>query len=239
MKISDLVKRTQVSKQTIHYYVREGLVPRPPKFAKNVANYSESYVERIRLIKELQDHHFLPLSLIKRVLKYQKGTPERKPLLQVQTNYFRPVDQLLPADVIGEQDFRKNTGLSRKWLARLEEWGVITPETREDRKVYSQDDVILGRLVVDMGRIGLGPKDGFDAEALKYYGDAFKKVATKSHEYFIQVVLGNVSPLEYSQKSAQATEIMSVFFYHLYRKFARQEANRTLALMESKSKGEE
>ncbi len=196
-------------------------------------------VERIRLIKELQDHHFLPLSLIKRVLKYQKGTPERKPLLQVQTNYFRPVDQLLPADVIGEQDFRKNTGLSRKWLARLEEWGVITPETREDRKVYSQDDVILGRLVVDMGRIGLGPKDGFDAEALKYYGDAFKKVATKSHEYFIQVVLGNVSPLEYSQKSAQATEIMSVFFYHLYRKFARQEANRTLALMESKSKGEE
>ncbi len=107
MKISDLVKRTQVSKQTIHYYVREGLVPRPPKFAKNLANYNESYVERIRLIKELQDHHFLPLSLIKRVLKYQKGTPERKPLLQVQTNYFRPVDQLLPADVIGEQDFRK------------------------------------------------------------------------------------------------------------------------------------
>ena len=182
MKISDLVKRTQVSKQTIHYYVREGLVPRPPKFAKNLANYNESYVERIRLIKELQDHHFLPLSLIKRVLKYQKGTPERKPLLQVQTNYFRPVDQLLPADVIGEQDFRKNTGLSRKWLARLEEWGVITPETREDRKVYCQDDVILGRLVVDMGRIGLGPKDGFDAEALKYYGDAFQKVATKSHE---------------------------------------------------------
>ncbi len=121
----------------------------------------------------------------------------------------------------------------------MEEWGVITPETREDRKVYCQDDVILGRLVVDMGRIGLGPKDGFDAEALKYYGDAFQKVATKSHEYFIQVVLGNVSPLEYSQKSAQATEIMSVFFYHLYRKFARQEANRTLALMESKSKGKE
>ena len=60
MKISDLVKRTQVSKETIHYYVREGLVPRPRKFAKNLASYNESYVERIRLIKELQDHHFLP-----------------------------------------------------------------------------------------------------------------------------------------------------------------------------------
>lgn len=239
MRMSDLVKRTQVSKETIHYYVREGLVPRPRKFAKNLADYNESHVERIRLIKELQDHHFLPLSVIKRVLKYQRGTPERKPLLQVQTNYFRAVDQLLPADVIGEEDFRKNTGLSRKWLARLEEWEVITPETREDGKVYSQDDVILGKLVVDMDRLGLGPKDGFDAGALEYYSEAFQKVAAKSHEYFTRVVLGKVSPLEYSQKSAQATEIMSVFFYHLYRKFARQEANRALALMESKTKCKE
>jgi len=235
VKISDLVKRTQVSKETIHYYVREGLVPRPRKLARNVADYNESYVERIRLIKELQDHRFLPLSLIKRILKYQKGSPERKSILELQTDYFRPVDQLLPTEVVGEEDFRKNTGLSRKWLARLEEWEVLTPEKREDRKIYSQDDVILGKGVVDMDRIGLGPKDGFDAEALKYYGEAFRKIAAKAHEYFMQVVAGKLSPLEYSQKSAQATEIMSTFFYHLYRKLARQEAKRTLMLMESKT----
>ena len=235
MKISDLVKRTQVSKETIHYYVREGLVPRPRKLAKNVADYNESYVERIRLIKELQDHRFLPLSLIKRILKYQKGSPERKSILELQTDYFRPVDQLLPTEVVGEEDFRKNTGLGRKWLARLEEWQVITPEIREDRKIYSQDDVILGKLAVDMDRIGLGPKDGFDAEALKYYGDAFREIAVKAHQYFMQVVEGKLPPLEYSQKSAQATEIMSTFFYHLYRKLARQETKRSLMLMESKT----
>ena len=239
MKISDLVKRTQVSKETIHYYIREGLVPKPRKFAKNIANYNESHVEQIRLIKELQDHHYLPLSLIKRILKYQKGTPERRPLLQVQTDYFRPVDKLLPADVVGEEDFTKSTGLSPKWLARLEKWEVITPEIREDRKVYSQDDVILAKVVVDMGRIGLGPKDGFDAEALKYYGEAFREIAAKSHEYFIQGMLGKVTPPEYCQKSIQATEIMGVFFYHLYRKLVRKEANRTLADMESRSKGKE
>ena len=236
MKISDLVKRTQVSKETIHYYVREGLVPKPRKFAKNIASYSESYVERIRLIKELQDNHFLPLSLIKKILKYQKGSPERKPLLQVQTGYFRPVDKLLPAGVIGEDDFRETTGLGRKWLARLEEWQVITPEIRGDEKVYSQDDVILGKVVVDMGKKGLGPKHGFEAEALKYYGEAFREIAAKSHEYFIHGILDKVTPQEYVQKSTQATEIMSVFFYHLYRKLVRQEANRTLADMESRVK---
>ncbi len=239
MKISDLVKRTQVSKETIHYYVREGLVPRPRKFAKNLANYSESYVERIRLIKELQDHHFLPLSLIKKILKYQKGSPERKPLLQVQTDYFRPVDKLLPAEVIGEDDFIENTGLGRKWLARLEEWQVITPEIRGNQKVYSQDDVILGKVVVDMDKMGLGPKQGFDAAALKYYGEAFREIAARSHEYFLQGVSGKVTAVEYSQRSAQATEIMSVFFYHFYRKLVRRETNRTLADMESKTKGKE
>jgi hypothetical protein len=51
--------------------------------------------------------------------------------------------------------------------------------------------------------------------------------------------LDKVTPLEYVQKSTQATEIMSVFFYHLYRKLVRKEANRTLEDMESKTKGEE
>ncbi len=194
MKISDLVKRTQVSKETIHYYVREGLIPRPRKFAKNLASYNESYVERIRLIKELQDHHFLPLSLIKKILKYQKGSPERKPLLQVQTDYFRPVDKLLPAEVIGEEDFVKNTGLGLKWLARLEEWQVITPEIRGDQKVYSQDDVILGRVVVDMDKMGLGPKQGFDAAALKYYGEAFRKIAGKVTQVLLAGRVGQGHP---------------------------------------------
>ena len=40
MKISELVKQTQVSKETIHYYIREGLLPRPRKLGKNVAEYT-------------------------------------------------------------------------------------------------------------------------------------------------------------------------------------------------------
>jgi len=52
----------------------------------------------------------------------------------------------------------------------------------------------------------------------------------------LQGVSGKVTPLEYSQRSAQATEIMSVFFYHFYRKLVRKEANRTLVDMDSKTK---
>lgn len=53
MKISELVKRTNVSKETIHYYVREALVSKPKKMEKYVAVYDESCVGQIRTIKRL------------------------------------------------------------------------------------------------------------------------------------------------------------------------------------------
>lgn len=239
MKISELAERTRVSKETIHYYVREKLLPRPRKLGKNVADYNESYVQRIRLIKELQDHRFFPLSFIKRILKYEKSSPERESFLQLQTDYFRPVDQLLPADTVGEEAFRETTGLARKCLSDLEEWGIITPELRDGKKTYSQDDATLGKVVVDMDRIGLGARDGFDPKALKYFTEAFRKIVAKAEKNFIQAVLGKLAPEEYSQRCVQATEIMSVFFYHLYRKLARQELKRILMLMEPKTDGKD
>jgi DNA-binding transcriptional MerR regulator len=239
MKISELAKRTQVSKETIHYYVREKLLPRPRKLGKNVADYNESYVQQIKLIKELQDHRFLPLSLIKRILKYEKGSPERESFLELQTDYFRPVDQLLPTNVVGEEAFRKATGLGRKCLSNLEGWGIITPELHDGQKIYSQDDLTLGKVVVDMDRIGLGPKDGFDPKALKHYSDAFRKIVKMAHRYYMQAVLGRFSPAEYSHRRMQASEIMSVFFYHLYRKQANEEFKRILMLMEPKTDGQD
>lgn len=235
MKISELARRTQVSKETIHYYIREGLLPRPKKLGRNVAHYDESYVSKIMLIKELQNHRFLPLSMIKRILRYQKGSPERESILQLHHHYFRPVDQLLPTEIVGEEAFREATGLGRKWLAKMEEWGIITPEVKEGQKVYSQDDITLGKVVVDMDRVGLGPKDGFDPEALRHYKDMFREIVIMSHRYYMQGALGKLSPEEYSKRAARGSEIMSVFFYHLYRKLSRQEYKRILALMEGKA----
>ena len=232
MKISELARRSQVSKETIHYYIREGLLPKPKKLARNVADYDESYVERIRLIKELQNQRFLPLSIIKRIMRSRKSSPERESLLQLQHHYFRPVDQLLPTEIVGEDAFREATGLGRKWLAKMEEWGIITPEIRDGQKVYSQDDVTLGRVIVDMDRIGLGPKDGFDPEALRHYKDMFREIVATSHRYYMLGALGKLSPEEYSIRAAKGREVMSVFFYHLYRKLSREEYRKILALLE-------
>ncbi len=236
MKIGELVQRTRVSKETVHYYIREGLLPKPRKRGRNIADYDDGYVERIRLIKELQDRYFLPLAIIKNILKRQKKSPEGESLLGLRKEYFRPVDQLLPHEIDGEEGFRKATGLGRKWLVKMEDWGIISPEIHDGRKTYSQDDITLGKLMVEMDQVGIGVRDGFDAEALKHYRDLFREIVVMSHKYYFEGALGKLGPDEFLKRIIQGREIMSTFFYHLYRKLSREEYRRFLMLMETETK---
>ncbi len=56
MKISTVVKRTGVPKETIHFYIREGLLRKPHKAGINHADYNENHVKQIRFIKELRNN---------------------------------------------------------------------------------------------------------------------------------------------------------------------------------------
>jgi len=236
LKIRDLVQHTGVSKETVHFYIREGLLPKPLKRGRNIAEYDDHYVERIRFIKELQDRHFLPLAVIKNILKKQRKSSEWQSLLNLRKEYFRPIDQFLPNEIEGEEPFLKATGLGKKWLVKMEEWEIITPEVRNGQKVYSQDDITLGKLVVEMDSIGLGAVEGFDPEALKRYRDKFREIVISSHKHYIEVALGKLIPEEFSKRVVRGREIMSIFFYHLYRKLSREEYRKILALLESGKK---
>jgi DNA-binding transcriptional MerR regulator len=223
MKISELSRRTNAPKETIHYYVREGLIPRPRKKGKNVSDYDESFIERILLIKQIQDHFFLPLSVIKKIIKRQNKSPELKALLELRIGYFSPLDQFLQKEVVGEEAFCKATGMGKKWLPRFEDWGVISSIARDGQKVYPQDDVIIGRLLVDLDRGGFGPKDGFDPEVARHYTDLFRPIVKLAHETFLNTNLDKFTAEENLERGIRGRELMGVFFYHLYRKLVREE----------------
>jgi len=235
LKIGDLSRRTRISKETIHYYIREGLLPKPRKLGRNAADYNESFVERLRLIKELQDRYYLPLAVIKNILKNQKKSSEGQSFLSLRREYFRPIDQLLPTEISGEGAFCKATGLGQHWLIKMEKWGIISPEFRNGQKVYSQDDITIGKLAVEMDKIGIGVRNGFNPEALKHYRDMFREIVVTSHKYYLEGALGKIPPDDFSKRILQGREIMSVFFYHLYRKLSREEYKRILIVMEAEA----
>jgi DNA-binding transcriptional MerR regulator len=235
MRISELVARTGVPKETIHYYIREGVLRKPRKTGKNTADYNESYVDQIHIIKGLQDNYFLPLSVIKKIVKHQKRqSRSEQSSFQLQSEYFRPIDRLLSSEVAGKEAFRDATGIGRKWLRKMEEWGIITAEAREGQPVYSQDDVIIGKLVVDMDRIGFGPKHGYDPERLRPIADFVRDFVRSTQKDYFQYNLVRLSSEELVEKGSKFTEIMSLFFYHLYRKLVREEYSRLLESVKKK-----
>jgi DNA-binding transcriptional MerR regulator len=102
LKMSELADASGVSAGTIKHYLREGLLGDEDgivRTSRNMAWYPPEYVERIRLIKRLQEERFLPLRLIKDALAER---PPRTPRSEVD----------LPANV----------------LDRLAELGVLTPD---------------------------------------------------------------------------------------------------------------
>jgi DNA-binding transcriptional MerR regulator len=237
MKISQLVKRTGVPKETIHFYIREGLLRKPRKSTVNSAEYNESYVDQIQLIKDLRDNYYLPIPEIKKVVKdFKKQSRSDQPISQFYSRFFRPADRLLAKEVVGRDDFREATGLGWKWLNKAEEWGVITPENRNGEVIYSPDDLAIGKLMVDMDQIGFGSKDGFDPEDLRDIAEFLKKYVVTVFKKYYENNLEKLTSKEYVERAGQYHEVISLFFFHLYRKFVRQAAR---SLLESRDKTED
>jgi DNA-binding transcriptional MerR regulator len=223
MKISTVVKRTGVPKETIHFYIREGLLRKPHKSGINFADYNENHVKQIRFIKEMRENYFFPIPLIRKIIRKVKKQPAfDRAFFELQSKYFRPADRLLTGKIVGKEAFHETTGLGRKWIGKAEEWGLIEPHVQDGQSVYSLDDVAIGKLMVDMDRIGFGPKDGHDPEDLRYIADFVKGFVVNSFKKYYRTNLEKLSAADFNQKRDQFHEVISLFFYHLYRKFARQ-----------------
>ena len=222
--MSELAERTGAPKETIHYYLREGVLRKPRKKGKNRTDYNESYVEQIHIIKGLQDNYFLPLSVIKKIIKKQKRqSPSEKSSFQFLNEYFKPLERLLTSEITGRDAFQGATGLSSKWLTQMEEWEVITAKIKNGHPVYSQDDIIIGKLLVDMDRLGFGPKDGYDPGNMKRISDFVRNYVQTALRDYYQSNLGRLIAQELTEKEVKIREMMSLFFYHLYRKLVREE----------------
>ncbi|MBU2547394.1 MAG: MerR family transcriptional regulator [Proteobacteria bacterium] len=225
MKISELAKAAEVPKETIHYYVREGLLPKPIKRGRNVADYGDGYVEQIRMIKALQDQFYLPLSAIKRIMVLQRKT-DPSSLRELKTTYLQRAGRRRGPVIESESAFMEATGLGPKWLARLEDWGIVHPEIIENEKVYHKDDLTLARLVVEMDRVGLSPRDGHNTESLKYYSDLVGQIAVFAIQDYLQAHLGKLDSETFFKRAEAGGEVVGTFFYHLYRKKAQGEMRR-------------
>ncbi len=67
LKMKDLMKKSEESKSTILYYIKEGLLPSPSKPKPNVHLYDENCIQIIKFIKYLQHNFSYTIAEIKAV----------------------------------------------------------------------------------------------------------------------------------------------------------------------------
>ena len=58
LKVGGVAKQAGVNLQTMHYYERRGLLPKPPRTALNYRAHPEDTVRRVRFIKRAQQLGF-------------------------------------------------------------------------------------------------------------------------------------------------------------------------------------
>jgi len=69
LSMRELILKTGEAKSTIHYYLKEGLLPEPNKVKPNVHYYDEECVNIIKFIKHLQTNFSYSISEIKNILE--------------------------------------------------------------------------------------------------------------------------------------------------------------------------
>lgn len=157
LPMRELARSTGVSPQTIHFYMRTGLLRPPERTARNMAYYGAEHVEDIRLIKELQSQRYLPLSVIKRILAARREGKDVTALEDMRRSIddvFRPQDPRA-ARPIGVAAFRQATGLSAAQVGRLERLGLIRPARSARGARYDDLDVRIGRGLRTLLAMGL------------------------------------------------------------------------------------
>ena len=77
LRIGELSRQSGISKELIHHYLRQGLLPPPARSAR----YGTRHLRLLRWIKRLREERFLPLPVIRQLADAHGHDPERLELL--------------------------------------------------------------------------------------------------------------------------------------------------------------
>lgn len=160
LKISEVARNAGVSSQTIHYYMREGLLTKPLKTSRNMAYYSPVVIDEIRYIKELQKR-YLPITVIKTMLEARREGQESGHVNEMQS-LFEQIFQNTDTDMPGSLsllELAEATGLEKDTIVEMQKMGILTPARSEDAGRFDRSDERIGKLVGRLLDLGLDTSD--------------------------------------------------------------------------------
>ena len=225
LKMKELAEASGVSAGTIKHYLREGLLGEGAgivKTSRNMAYYPPGLVERIRLIKQLQEERYMPLKVIKAMLDED---PERaRTLVELE-------DRILERAQAGERkrvsaaELRRRCDIPQEVLDRLAELDVLTPNSRG----YAQRDV---EIVEAIGRFRAGGYDeriGFTVYDTLRYKHALEELVKEEVQVLMDRLAGELEPDRAADLIAAGSEPINQLIAALHQKALVGELRRQRA----------
>jgi DNA-binding transcriptional MerR regulator len=187
LRIGELAEASGVPVPTIKHYLREGLLPGGVKTSRNMAYYPPELVDRVKLIKRLQEERFMPLKAIRSVL--DEGPERAQAMVELE-------DRILERALGGERtrtsaaEVRERYGVPREVLDRLAEIEVLSPNSRG----YSPSDVKIIEAISRFRAGGYDEQIGFTVYDTLRYKKALEELVGQEVEMVMDRLAGEVPP---------------------------------------------
>ena len=201
IKIGELVKRTGVTRATVHHYVREGLLPEPTKTSRNMALYDPSCVDRVLLIKGLQSQTRRSLAEVKGLLEEatgHEGIGRLQNLLETEAIRAQ-VSPLNPEKTRTPLTFKQlcdRSGFSKIDLEEFCEHDLIIPVGTGRNRKFGPLDVAVVDALAGLKEAGFDETHGFRATHAAMYLEAMRALLHTEIATFLETASSYEDPDE-------------------------------------------
>jgi DNA-binding transcriptional MerR regulator len=189
LKMSELAERSSVSAGTIRHYLREGLLGPDDdvvRTSRNMAYYPEEFIERVRLIKRLQEERFMPLRVIREMMAEDPDRTAR--VIESEDRILERAIEAREGARVSRAAVRSTYDVPANVLERLEELDVLTPGARG----YDADDVAI---IEAIGRFRAGGYEealGFTVYDTLRYRQALEPLVEEEVRILLDRLAGEV-----------------------------------------------
>ena len=189
LKMSELAERSGVSAATIKHYLREGLLGSDEEVvrtSRNMAYYPVDFVERVRLIKRLQEERFMPLRVIRELIETDPDRAAR--MIELEDRIRELAIEARETGRIARAKVRETYEVPQNVLERLEELGVLTPSARG----YDADDVAIIEAISRFRAGGYEEAIGFTVYDTLRYREALEPLVEEEVRVLLERLAGKV-----------------------------------------------
>jgi len=175
-------------------------------------SYTEAHVNAIRLVRELQSKRYLPLAVIKKLVKNPKNelsVDEVRSIAEMDGKLFKNLKESLIVKRMTDHRLAAQAGTSREELKALEKMGLLHPVKKNKQKYYDEDDIRFMECWKKMRKLGFSKALGFDAAVLKPHREMIEQLVEEEARIMLSRTLDRISVDEMVKMVEGGTQVLN------------------------------